>query len=140
MESRLSVFAGGFSIEATESVCAGGGIEGDEVLGLLCHVVDKSLVTVREEDGEVRYRLLETVRQYGREKLVESGEDARALAEKPRSIRSLHGLDRPSEQPGSMVFYGYGKRISYFRLHEASRLLSRALLRQAKNVLPGLFH
>lgn len=72
--------------------------------------------------------------------LASWAEEARALAEKPHFIRSLHGPDRPSEQPESMVFYGHGKRISYFRLHEASRLLSRALLRQAKNALPGAFH
>ena len=72
---RLSVFAGGFSLEAAESVCIGEDVERDEVLGLLSHLVDKSLVVVWEKDGETRYRLLETVRQYGREKLSESGEE-----------------------------------------------------------------
>ena len=57
------------TLEAAESVCEGEDLERDEVLGLLSHLVDKSLVVVREEDGETRYRLLETVRQYGREKL-----------------------------------------------------------------------
>jgi predicted ATPase/DNA-binding CsgD family transcriptional regulator len=71
---RLSVFAGGFSIEAAESVCAGEEIERAKVLELLSRVVDKSLVVAREEAGEVRYRLLETIRQYGQEKLSESGE------------------------------------------------------------------
>jgi predicted ATPase/DNA-binding CsgD family transcriptional regulator len=73
---RLSVFAGGFSLEAAESVCTGEDIERDEVLGVLSRLVDKSLVVAREEGGETRYRLLETVRQYGREKLDESGEEA----------------------------------------------------------------
>jgi len=71
---RLAVFAGGFSLEAAESICAGEELERDEVLELLSHLVDKSLVTAREEDGKARYRLLETVQQYGREKLSESGE------------------------------------------------------------------
>src|SRR5829696_1005005 len=62
----LSVFAGGFTLEAVESVCAGEDLRSDEVLELLSHLVDKSLVMVREESGEARYRLLETVRQYGR--------------------------------------------------------------------------
>ena len=70
---RLSVFVGGFTLEAAEAVCAGGGIEEDDVLDLLSHLVDKSLVLVDEQDEDVRYRLLETVRQYGREKLEESG-------------------------------------------------------------------
>jgi predicted ATPase/DNA-binding CsgD family transcriptional regulator len=71
---RLSVFAGGWTLEAAEEVCAGEGLEQDEVLDLLTSLVDKSLVLVSEQDGEARYRLLETVRQYGREKLEESGE------------------------------------------------------------------
>ena len=75
---RLSVFAGGFSLEAAESVCAGEDLERDEVLGLLSHLVDKSLVVAREEGGETRYRLLETVRQYGREKLEEPGRRPRS--------------------------------------------------------------
>jgi predicted ATPase/DNA-binding CsgD family transcriptional regulator len=72
---RLAVFAGGFTFEAAESVCVGEHVERDEVLGLLSHLVDKSLVLVAEEGGEARYRLLETVRQYGWEKLSESGEE-----------------------------------------------------------------
>jgi predicted ATPase/DNA-binding CsgD family transcriptional regulator len=75
---RLSVFAGGFSLEAAESVCIREDAERDEMLGVLSRLVDKSLVVAREEDGETRYRLLETVRQYGREKLAGSGEEAEA--------------------------------------------------------------
>jgi serine/threonine-protein kinase PknK len=72
---RLSVFAGGFTLEAAEAVCAGEGIEeGAGVLEPLGSLVDKSLVLVTEQEREVRYRLLETVRQYAREKLEESGE------------------------------------------------------------------
>ena len=56
-------------------MCKGEDVERDEVLGLLSHLVDKSLVVVWEKDGETRYRLLETVRQYGQEKLSESGEE-----------------------------------------------------------------
>ena len=78
---RSSVFSGGFSLEAAESVCAGEEIERYEVLELLSHLVDKSLVVARERDGEARYRLLEMMRQYGREKLEESGE-ARQVRER----------------------------------------------------------
>jgi predicted ATPase/DNA-binding CsgD family transcriptional regulator len=73
---RLSVFAGGFTLGAAEAVCAREGLEWDGVLGLLSRLVDKSLVTVRENGGQTRYHLLETVRQYGREKLDGSGEGA----------------------------------------------------------------
>ena len=72
---RLSAFAGGFSLEAAESVCAGEELERDEVLELLSHLVDKSLVVAEESwESGARYRLLETVRQYAREKLSGSGE------------------------------------------------------------------
>jgi predicted ATPase/class 3 adenylate cyclase len=71
---RVSVFAGGWTLEAAEAVGSGNGIEEWEVLDLLTGLVDKSLVLYEERDGQGRYRLLETVRQYGRERLVESGE------------------------------------------------------------------
>jgi predicted ATPase len=66
---RLSVFAGGFTLGAAEEVCSGEDLEREEVLDLMTYLVDKSLVLVAEQDGEARYRFLETVRQYGWEKL-----------------------------------------------------------------------
>src|SRR5215207_1662958 len=74
---RLSVFAGGFTLEAAEAVCGGEDLERGEVLDLLTSLVDKSLVLVAQQQGgeEMRYRLLETVRQYAQEKLDESGEE-----------------------------------------------------------------
>jgi predicted ATPase/DNA-binding CsgD family transcriptional regulator len=74
---RLSVFAGGFTLEATEAVCTGEGIEADEILDVLSRLVDKSLILVEAREGERRYRLLETIRQYALERLWESGEVAR---------------------------------------------------------------
>jgi predicted ATPase/class 3 adenylate cyclase len=66
---RLSVFAGGWTFEAAEAIC------GDlDVLDLLSQLVNKSLVTVDEGCEETRYRLLETIRQYARDKLLEAGE------------------------------------------------------------------
>jgi predicted ATPase/DNA-binding CsgD family transcriptional regulator len=71
---RLAVFAGGFTLGEAEAVCAGEGLGRGEVLDLLTSLVDKSLVLVAERDGEARYRLLETVRQYASEKLDRAGE------------------------------------------------------------------
>jgi len=68
---RLSVFAGGWIFEAAESICSD-----MEVLDLLPQLVNKSLVTMDDEGDEPRYRLLETIRQYARDKLMESGEAA----------------------------------------------------------------
>src|SRR5205823_218798 len=71
---RLSVFAGGFTLEAVESVCAGEIIEPDAVLDLLGELVEKSLVWANEQEAEPRYRLLEPIRQYASEKLWEAEE------------------------------------------------------------------
>lgn len=71
---RLSVFNRGCTLGAAEAVCAADDVASHEVLDVLTHLVDKSLVVAEEEDRENRYRLLETVKQYGRDKLVESGE------------------------------------------------------------------
>ncbi len=72
---RLSVFAGGFGIAAAEAICADDGVATRDVLYLLARLVDKSLVAAEGLNGETRYRLLEIVRQYARERLTESGEE-----------------------------------------------------------------
>src|SRR3712207_4524702 len=71
---RLSVFSGGWTLEAAEAVCAGEDLDEYQVLDTLLRLVDKSLVVAQEREGEARYRLLETIRQYGHEKLAEAGE------------------------------------------------------------------
>jgi non-specific serine/threonine protein kinase len=83
---RLSVFSGGFRLEAAETVCAESGDPGKElavsscdVFELLTDLVDKSLVIAGEEEGVTRYRFLEMIRQYGREKLKAAGEEERLL-------------------------------------------------------------
>ncbi len=78
---RLSVFAGGWTLAAAEQVCAGESeagatIEEWEALDLLTSLVDKSLVVAETQGQGTRYRLLETVRQYGRERLLDQGEGA----------------------------------------------------------------
>ncbi len=71
---RLSVFAGGASLEAAEAVCAGDPVEPVEILDILSRLVDKSLVVADATSSEARFRLLETVREYARSRLVEAGE------------------------------------------------------------------
>jgi len=70
--SRLSVFPASWTLEAAETVCAGGGIERHDILELLSRLISKSLVMADSEcTGGRRYGLLETVRQYARERLAE---------------------------------------------------------------------
>ena len=97
---RLSVFYGGFDLDAAQSVCGEGDIERYQVLDQLTLLVDKSLVIAHESSasgGRTRYRLLETVRQYALEKLGDSGE-ADAVRSRHRdhytSIAAL--LDAPA--------------------------------------------
>ena len=73
---RLSVFAGGWTLAAAEEACAGEGIEQGDVLDLLTSLADKSLVVPEQEDAQTRWRLLETVRQYARNLLEDSGGSA----------------------------------------------------------------
>jgi predicted ATPase len=78
---RMAVFQGGRTIEALEAICSGAGMQ-ISVLAGIESLVDKSLLQVREgEDGEARYWMLETIHEYAREKLAESGE-GEALAER----------------------------------------------------------
>jgi predicted ATPase len=75
MFRRVAVFAGGFTLEAAEGVCADGVIDAADVLDLLARLVDKSFVVVEPQAATVRYRLLDTVREYGLERLREAGEE-----------------------------------------------------------------
>lgn len=71
---RLSVFAEGFDLEAAESVCGLGDLDVFDVTDLLGSLIDKSLVVAEPTGAGVRYRLLETIRQFGAEHLVEHDE------------------------------------------------------------------
>ncbi len=73
---RLSVFRGGWSADAAEQVCAGGGIDRGEVIGLLAGLVDRSLVLADHREV-VRFRMLETLRHYAAQRLTQAGEDDR---------------------------------------------------------------
>ena len=79
---RLAIFAGGFELEPVEQVCVGAGLDGAGAADALARLAEKSLVVVEESGRGRRYRLLETVRMYARERLVEAGEE--------RTVADLH--------------------------------------------------
>jgi len=73
---RLTVFAGGWTLEAAEAVCSAAGVEAQQVLELMTQLVIKSLVIPNRSSGRVqRFNLHETIRQYAHEKLAASGEE-----------------------------------------------------------------
>lgn len=85
--NRLSVFIGGWTLEAAEAVCAGEEVRREEVLELLSHLVEKSLIIVERpaaEGSEARFKLLETIRQYAAQML-------RALPGGEARMQERHG-------------------------------------------------
>ncbi len=92
---RLAVFAGTFSLDAVEAIS-----EGDDVLDLLSSLVDRSLVVMEAPEGEARYRLLDTLRQYGLERLAAA--DEVADAHRANATRSA-ALAMPSGPRGSWL-------------------------------------
>jgi predicted ATPase/DNA-binding XRE family transcriptional regulator len=79
---RLSVFVDGCTLDAAQSICSDANIKSEAILDLLIQLINKSLVMMIETHRGTRYHLLETIRQYGYEKLLESGEEG--------SIREQH--------------------------------------------------
>jgi predicted ATPase/DNA-binding SARP family transcriptional activator len=71
---RLAVFVGGWTLEAAEEVCSGHGVEFRNALDVLAQLVNKSLIIIENPNGGIRYRVLETIRQFAREKLEVAGE------------------------------------------------------------------
>ncbi|MGW4528414.1 ATP-binding protein [Amycolatopsis sp. NPDC004378] len=78
----VSVFEGGFDLEAAQAICTGRGIEKADVLGLLARLVRQSLLVAEARGGRTRYRMLETIREYGQELIATAGEE--------RELRQAH--------------------------------------------------
>lgn len=136
---RLSVFAETFSVDAVEAVCVGEGIERDDVIALLSSLAAKSLIIADQLDGEVRYRLLDTVRQYAREKLLESQgaeqmrdrhlnfffklvEEAEPKLKSPEETLWLERLEREYENLRAALEWAMAKASVEVRLNFAANL------------------
>ena len=85
--TRLSVFAGGFDLEAAEAICASAEVDALDVLDLLGSLVDKSLVVADHSHQTVRYRLLETIRQYSAQELLRAAGEAEVIRIRDRHAR-----------------------------------------------------
>ncbi|WP_234045173.1 ATP-binding protein [Streptomyces adelaidensis] len=106
---RLSVFAGGFDLEAAEEVCCGDGVPRSEILDLLDRLVTQSVVLTAENDSRPQYRMLETIREYGRGRLAESGEERRLLRRHRDFFRAL-------AESSAAAWYGPGQEDGLARL------------------------
>ncbi|MFJ8025698.1 ATP-binding protein [Streptomyces sp. NPDC096311] len=118
--ARLSVFAGGFDLAAAEGVCADDRLPRTQIMDLVDHLVAQSVVQAVEHDGQVRYRMLETIREYGWDRLAASGED--------KALRTRH-----QEFFGDLAdriaatWYGPGQEEGLARLRADHRNLAAAL-------------
>jgi predicted ATPase/class 3 adenylate cyclase len=90
--TRLSVFAGGFDLEAAEAVCTTETVDAFDVADLLGSLVDKSLIVADHSPDSVRYRQLETIRQYGTQELLRAEGDAEVLRIRDRHAEYYLGL------------------------------------------------
>ncbi|NEB77742.1 tetratricopeptide repeat protein, partial [Streptomyces sp. SID14478] len=118
--ARLSVFSGGCDLAAAEAVCGSDGPDGGYVLQTLASLVDKSLAVAEPDDGGMRYRLLETVSEYGGERLDESGE--RAAAERAH-LTYFRELARTTDP----LLRGQGQRAAIARIERDYENLRTAL-------------
>jgi predicted ATPase/DNA-binding CsgD family transcriptional regulator len=103
MWERASVFSGGFDLESAEEVCAGGGIDAPEVLDLLDGLVSKSILLFEE----ARYRLQDTLREYGAEKLIDAARVRRLHAE--RYLRLAERGEREWFGPAQARWLGWAR-------------------------------
>ena len=120
---RVSVFAGGFDLNAAKSICADELVDVDEILDLLSSLVDKSMVIADRGGQSTRYRQLETLRQYGEERLADRGDiarvrdrhlnhyaavsrDARALEMGPRQLDGEAAFDDEWDNLRAAVAWG----------------------------------
>ena len=102
---RLAVFAGGCTLQAVEAVCSGEDIDPGAVFELLASLVARSLVVAEESGPQSRYRLLETIRQYGEERLDQAGETERWRARHAGYYASFLSQVREHDRGRDGVFW-----------------------------------
>ena len=118
---RMSVFAGGFSLDAVEAVCADALLPARAIVPTLTGLVEKSIVSADSAGGRGRYRMLETLRQYAQERLREAGEEASILKAHYEWCAAL--VCRPAG-----AWWTGGRQLDWLALMKAEQLNLRAAL------------
>jgi predicted ATPase len=103
--SRLSVFMHGWTLFAMEAVCADDKITSSGILDLAARLVDKSLILADFHAGETRYHMLETIRQYAVEKIMEAGEDVQIRNKHLEYYMNLAETAEPNLQSGEQAYW-----------------------------------
>ena len=135
----LAVFMGGWTLDSAAAVCASEVTDEFKVLDQLTGLIEKSIVVVDHQGAEARYRLLETVRQYARDKLLEAGEgsilrdrhmahflkiaeDAKERLRGPEQERLLESFERDHENFRTAIDWAVGEKHSEIALRFSSAL------------------
>jgi predicted ATPase len=129
---RLSVFVEGFDLEAVEAICGLGDIEIFDVTDLLGSLVDKSLVVAEPTGGAIRYRLLETIRQFAAERLVELDEQEAA------AVAAAHGAHFLALAERAEPHLTRGDQGRWFSRLDADQANLRRAIEHAKGDPDGL--
>jgi predicted ATPase/class 3 adenylate cyclase len=111
--ARMAVFSGGCTLEAIEEICSGDPVESDAAMDLVTGLVARSLVVAEDRHLGTRYRLLETIRQYGEERLADLGETETARIRHARFYATL--LTRARERSWGPEQVAWGSQINHER-------------------------
>ena len=140
--ARLSVFTGGFELDIAEEVCAGDGLAAADVLQTVSSLIDKSVLVGERHADLVRFRMLDTIREFGRERLEETGELA-ALRRRHRDayLRLVQRADADWVSPRQAGWFArLDREHSNIQTAVDHSLAQPGELDAALRILAGLFH
>jgi len=116
---RLSVFVDDWTLEAAEQICGEGGIAEADVMDLMLRLVAQSLVSAEERAGQARYRMLETIGDFAREKLKESGEESAVRARHLEWFLHFSEQSKPELEKAESFVWLTGVQPEYDNLQAA---------------------
>lgn len=140
--ARLAVFTGGFELDTVEEVCSGDGLDVADLPELLAHLIDKSILVGQRHAEVVRYRMLDTIREFGREQLDRTGERTR-LQRRHRDafLRMVEQADADWVSPRQVAWFARLDREHVNILAAVDHCLTEpGEVESAMRILTALFH